>query len=159
METISSHTVSTPNALMRMLSQRSKFLHGHPKACWANTKTISSLAEHTWNRFNRLLSISRIYWWANGEIFLKKERWTAWWSRLWRWRLIYGGRDSSTEEETHLRRRRLVYGREYFSMEGETLLRRGRLISFDGGKNRWKLLIYCISSVPLKVFCSCDILV
>ncbi len=149
-ETISSHTESTPDELMRMLSQRSnldKFLHGHPNACWANTKTISSLAEHTWKRFNRLLSISRIEfiaWWANGEIFLKKEGWTAWWSIL----LIYGGGDLSMEEETRLWRGRFLYGGGDSSTEGKTHF------FWDGGKKPLKVvdLLYIFSPVKSCLF-------
>jgi hypothetical protein len=91
------HTESTPNELMRMLSQRSnldKFLHGHPNACWANT--ISSLAKHTRKGFNRLLS-KRMNWLhrlvSQRINFSEKEGWTAWWSI----HLIYGGEHSSTE--------------------------------------------------------------
>jgi hypothetical protein len=109
-------------------------LHGHPNAstqkrfhCLLSIRAIGLIA--CWAK----AWIDFIAWWANGEIFLKKERWTAWWSHLRRWRLI------STEGETGLRRGRLIYRGGDSSIERKIPLWRVRL--FYGGEDSFLLMV------------------
>ncbi len=91
--------------------------------CWAYVETISSLAEHKRKWFHHLLSKKRNFSEKRVVNCMMVDP-----SRLQRGRLVFGGRVSSTEEETHLRRGRLVYGGGDSSTEGKIHLWRGKLI-------------------------------
>ncbi len=142
-----------------------QFLHGHPNACWANSETISSLAEHTrkqffsacWaceeiisllaeqtrKQFHRWLSIRGndfIACWANEEMggTARSIPSTEEETRLRRGSLINGGGDSSTKGETRLRWGRLGCRGGDSSTEGKIHLQRVRL--FWGGGDSFFLM-------------------
>ncbi len=62
-ETISSHTEQACAKRIFAYAQPAfkfwQFLHGHPNACRAYEETILSHAEHTLNKFHRMLSIRK----------------------------------------------------------------------------------------------------